>query len=111
MLWNARSESDVLINAIVYAEVSSGFDSLEAVDTFLNHVTVRREDVPWAAAYAAGRTFNAYRNQGGGKTSPLPDFFIAAHAALCDYQLLSRDGGFFRNYFPGLKLIHPDTHP
>jgi predicted nucleic acid-binding protein len=67
--------------------------------------------VPWAAAYVAGQMFKAYRKSGGTRLAPLPDFFIAAHAALCGYQLLSRDAGFFRNYYPALKLIHPDTHP
>jgi predicted nucleic acid-binding protein len=110
-LWQARETNDIAINAMIYAEVSSAFSAIERVDQFLTDVDVRREDVPWAAAYVAGQMFKAYRKAGGARLAPLPDFFIAAHAALCGYQLLSRDTGFFRSYFPALKLIHPDTHP
>lgn len=110
-LWEARENSDIVINALIYAEVSAAFSGIERVDQFLTDVDVRREDVPWAAAYVAGQTFRSYRQSGGTRIAPLPDFFIAAHAALCGYALLSRDAGFFRNYYPALKLIHPDTHP
>ena len=110
-LWQARESSDIVINAMVYAEVAGAFWEIESVDRFLGDVDVRREDVPWAAAYVAGQTYKTYRKAGGARLTPLPDFFIAAHAALCGYALLSRDGGYFRSYYPALKLIHPDTHP
>jgi predicted nucleic acid-binding protein len=110
-VWDARETGEIVINAMVYAEVASAFDKIEVVDRFLAHVDVRREDVPWAAAFVAGQIYKSYRKEGGRRATPLPDFFVAAHASLCGYDLLSRDGGFFRTYFPKLNIIHPDTHP
>ncbi|MFO1034358.1 MAG: type II toxin-antitoxin system VapC family toxin [Hyphomicrobiales bacterium] len=109
-LWQARESADILINAIVYAEVSAAFERIEEVDAFLLDVGARREDVPWTAAYAAGRIHKSYLKAGGQRRTPLPDFFIAAHAALCGYQLLTRDADYFRNYFPRLSVIHPEGH-
>jgi predicted nucleic acid-binding protein len=110
-LWELRETSDIVINAIVYAEVSAAFETIEAADSFLKDVDVRREDVPWAAAFAAGQMFRSSRRDGGERKMPLPDFFIAAHALLCGYQLLSRDTGFLRPFFSGLSVIHPGSRP
>lgn len=110
-LWRARETTDVVINALVYAEVSAAFDRIETADMFFQNVDVRREDVPWGAAFAAGQMFKSSRKTGGARNAPLPDFFIAAHAMICGYALLSRDRGFLRQPYAALKLIHPDTHP
>lgn len=106
-LWVLRDTSDIVINAIIYAEVTAAFDTIETADEFLKDVNVRREDLPWAAAFAAGQMFRlSHRNRGEHKT-PLPDYFIGAHALLCGYQLLSRDKGYLRPIFSGLQVIHP----
>jgi len=68
----------------------------------------RREDVPWEAAFLAGKAFLAYRRRGGSRRSPLPDFFIGAHAAVRGYDLLTRDAGGIRSYFPGVAIIEPE---
>jgi predicted nucleic acid-binding protein len=106
-LWELRDTSDIVINAIIYAEVTAAFEMIEVADAFLKNVDVRREDVPWAAAFAAGQMFRSGRRDLTEKKTPLPDYFIGAHALLCGYQLLSRDTGYLRPMFSGLNVIHP----
>jgi predicted nucleic acid-binding protein len=106
-LWDMRETSDLVINSIVYAEVSAAFETIEKADTFLKDVDLRREDVPWAAAFAAGQMFRSSRKDAASRKQPLPDYFIAAHALLCGYKLLSRDAGYLRPFFSGLHVIHP----
>jgi predicted nucleic acid-binding protein len=67
-----------------------------------------REAIPYEAAFLAGKCFLVYRQRGGTKQSPLPDFFIGAHAAVAGYRLLTRDAARYRSYFPRLPLIAPD---
>ena len=66
-----------------------------------------REPLPWEAAFLAGKCFVTYRRRGGTRRSPLPDFYIGAHAAVAGYRLLTRDAGRYRSYFPKLDLIAP----
>jgi hypothetical protein len=68
----------------------------------------RREHLPYEAAFLAGKAFLRYRAGGGTRRSPLPDFYIGAHAAVQGYELLTRDAKRYRSYFPALKLIAPD---
>ena len=70
-----------------------------------------REDLPWEAAFSAGRAFLAYRRSGGAKRSPLPDFYIGAHAEVRGYDLLTRDLARYRQAFPALRIVSPETHP
>ena len=67
-----------------------------------------REPIPYEAAFLAGKAYLAYRRRGGTRRSPLPDFFIGAHAAVSSYQLLTRDPARYRAYFHKLSLIAPD---
>jgi predicted nucleic acid-binding protein len=67
-----------------------------------------REALPYEAAFLVGKCFLVYRQRGGTKQSPLPDFFIGAHAAVAGYRLLTRDAARYRSYFPRLPLIAPD---
>jgi len=97
----------LVINPIVYAEVSIGFDRIEDVEMVLSPESFRRDPIPWEAAFLAGKSFLAYRRKGGGKLFPLPDFFIGAHAAIAGIPLLTRDVSRYRTYFPKLKLIAP----
>jgi predicted nucleic acid-binding protein len=105
-LANAMDAGPVLINPIVYAEVSVRFTKVEDLDAALPG-EIEREDLPWSAAFLAGKCFRDYRSQGGTRRSPLPDFFIGAHAAVTGRTLLTRDGGRFRKALPKLRLITP----
>ncbi len=104
-------DRELVINSIVFAEVSIPFDRVEDVDERLPPDVFRREDVPWEAAFLAGKAFVAYRRSGGARRSPLPDFFIGAHAAVRGYGLLTRDPKSVRTYFPTVEVLTPDTHP
>lgn len=97
----------LVINAIVYAEVSISYDRIEELQAFLAGEEIVVEELPLEAAFSAGKCYRAYRRRGGTRTAPLPDFFIGAHAAMRGYQLLTRDPRRYRTYFPGLALICP----
>jgi hypothetical protein len=97
----------LVINPIVYAEVSVRYSRIEDLDTALPRAMFDREALPYEAAFLAGKSFLSYRRRGGAKRSPLPDFFIGAHAAIAGYQLLTRDAARYRTYFPKLPLIAP----
>ena len=110
-LMEAANEGALVINQVIYAELAAGYGSIEALDLAVAPDRYRRETIPWDAAFAAGHVFVVYRERGGRRTSPLPDFFIGAHAAVKGYRLLTRDRGYYRSYFPTLALISPESHP
>lgn len=97
----------LIINPVIYAEVSIRFTRIEALEDALPKELFEREPIPYAAAFLAGKVFLAYRKRGGAKRSPLPDFFIGAHAALAGHQLLTRDAKRYRTYFANIELIAP----
>lgn len=97
----------LVINALVYAEVSVRFETVEGLDDALPAEIYRREPLPYEAAFLAGRAFVEYRRAGGLRRSPLADFYIGAHAAVAGYRLLTRDARRYRTYFPRLELIAP----
>jgi hypothetical protein len=99
------------VNQVVYAELAVGYPNIEALDAALKPERFRRESIPWDAAFVAGLAFLDYRRRGGTRSSPLPDFFIGAHAAVRGYHLLTRDRGHYATYFPTLSVITPETHP
>ena len=103
----AADRSRLVINPMIFAEVSVHFDTIEELDATLPPI-VEREDIPYAAAFLAGKCFLRYRRRGGVKASPLPDFFIGAHAAIAGHELLTRDAARYRSYFPTVPLIAPD---
>jgi len=107
-LANYAETHTLVINPIIYAEVSIAFDRIEEVDMVLPMSFFRRDAIPWEAAFLAGKCFMAYRRRGGEKSSTLPDFFIGAHAAVARIPLLTRDVSRYRTYFPRLKIIAPD---
>jgi predicted nucleic acid-binding protein len=98
----------VVINPIIYAEVSVGFESVEDLDEALDR-DLERDALPFEAAFLAGKAFLRYRRQGGTRRSPLPDFYIGAHAAIRSYRLLTRDAARYRSYFPTVELLSPDA--
>jgi predicted nucleic acid-binding protein len=105
---SAADRFRLVINAIIYAEVAAGYSRMEELDSRLPKSTFEREPIPYEAAFLAGQSFLTYRRRGGTKRSPLPDFFIGAHAAVAGYQLLTRDTARYRTYFPKLPLITPN---
>ena len=113
LAWSAdalaqAAEVDVLvINPIIYAEISVRFERIEELEEALPDTLFRREPLPWEAGFLAGKCFLAYRRQGGPGRSPLPDFYIGAHAAVRAMTLLTRDATRYRSYFPSLSLIAP----
>ena len=98
----------LVINPIIYAEVSIRYSRIEDLEAALPKAMLDREAIPYEAAFLAGKCFLAYRQRGGTKRSPLSDFFIGAHAAVAGYRLLTRDAARYRSYFPRLSLIAPD---
>lgn len=106
-LAKARDEGRLVINPIVYAEVSIAFDRIEELDEAVPAGDFDREQLPYEAGYLAGKAFVAYRRRGGERRSPLPDFYIGAHAAVRGYRLLTRDAVRCRTYFPSVELIAP----
>ena len=97
----------LVINPIIYAEVSVRFDRIEDLDEALPPTVFQRVPLPWEAAFLAGKSFLAYRKRGGRKRSPLPDFYIGAHAAVAGMPLLTRDVTRFQTSFPTVQLIAP----
>lgn len=106
-LARARDAGRLAINPIVYAEVSTGFDTIEDLDEAVAVRDFEREPLPYEAGFLAGKVFLAYRNRGGQRRSPLPDFYIGAHAAVRGYRLLTRDVARYRTYFPSVLLVTP----
>lgn len=113
--WSAHALAEVaehttlIINPIVYAEVSIGYTTIEALDAVLPAALYQREPLPWEAAFLAGKCFLLYRRRGGSRTSPLPDFYIGAHAAIARLALLTRDAARYRSYFPKVRILAPTT--
>jgi hypothetical protein len=112
--WSSRTLEEcaqnhiLVINPIIYAEVSIGFDRMEDLDAALPENLIERRPIPLEAAFLAGKCFVKYRGRGGQKRSTLPDFFIGAHAAVEKMTLVTRDASRYRTYFPRLRLISPE---
>src|SRR5450631_3771375 len=96
----AANESVLAINALIYAEVSIGYGRVEELEQAIPSTAFRREPLPYEAAFLAGKVFLQYRRRGGLRGSPLPDFYIGAHAAVAGFRLLTRDTSRYRTYFP-----------
>ena len=115
-LWSVTALRDVRatgfagINPLIYAETSLAFDSVSELDRQLDALLLERLQLPFEAGFGGGRAFLNYRRAGGTRSSPMPDFYIGAHAALEGLTLLTRDTRRFRTYFPSVALISPQVH-
>src|SRR5712691_10922942 len=106
-LAEAVNTGTLVIDPVIYSEISVHFSRKEDLDAAFPADQYTREDISYEAAFLAGKAFLHYRRRGGPRLSPLPDFFIGAHAAVAGYRLLTRDPGRYRTYFPKLELIAP----
>ena len=111
--WSSRAIEEaadagpLVINPVIYAEVSARFSRIEDLELALSPDYFVRAPLPWPAAFLAAKCFVRYRKRGGTKTAPLPDFFIGAHAAIGELRLLTRDARRIRDYFPTVDLLTP----
>ena len=102
---SAARNSAVYINPLIYAEVSTQYSSIEKLDRVLPNSILRRAQLPYSAGFLAAKAFVAYRRGGGSLRSPMPDFYIGAHAVVQNLTLVTRDVRRYRKYFPSLRLI------
>jgi predicted nucleic acid-binding protein len=103
----AGAAGPIVINQIIYAEISVRYEDTDELDLDLPEHVFLREQLPCTAAFLAGKAFADYRRRGGHRRSPLPDFFIGAHAAVAGLRLLTRDDSRYRTYFPTVDLVVP----
>ncbi|WP_216847080.1 type II toxin-antitoxin system VapC family toxin [Granulicella sp. L60] len=106
-LSECAEQTALVINPIIYAEVSIGYTTIEALNSALPSNVYQRESLPWEAGFLAGKCFLAYRRRGGSRNTPMPDFYIGAHAAIEHLALLTRDAARFQTYFPKLEILSP----
>lgn len=99
----------LVVNPVVYAEVAARFERIEDLEAALPADYYDRQALPWEAAFLAGRSFVRYRRRGGQRRSPLPDFYIGAHAVVAGLTLLTRDAARYRTYFPKLRIVAPQV--
>ena len=107
-LERATLAGPLVINDIIYADVSVRYELIEDLDAALDTLETRLEAMPREALFLAAKVYRQYRARGGTRTGMLSDFFIGAHAAVADYTLLTRDPGRYRSCFPTVRLILPD---
>ena len=113
--WSGRALAEcaehaaLMINPIIYAEVSIRYTTIEALEAALPPTLYQREPLPWEAGFLAGKCFLLYRRRGGARSSPLPDLYIGAHAAVGDLALLTREAARYRSHFPKLEILGPTT--
>lgn len=104
----AEVGSTLLINDVIYAELSSRFDSMEPLNEFVSATKLELEPMPRAALFLAAKAFRIYKRRGGRREGVLSDFFIGAQASVLDIPILTRDTRRYRSYFPGVRLISPN---
>ena len=97
----------LVINPLILAEISPRFERATDLEAALAGLPLLKAALPWDAAFLAGQAFKVYRLSPGLKTSPMPDFYIGAHALVAQLQLLTRDSARYRSYFPSLVLVAP----
>ena len=96
-----------MVNPPIYAELCCRAESHVEIDALLEDFGLDYRELPRKALFLAAQAFLLYRKRGGGKSAPLPDFFIGAHAASLGIPLLTRDAARYRTYFPAVEVISP----
>ena len=95
------------INSIVYTEISIGFEKIEELEKAIYQLDIKVLEIPREALFLTGKAFLKYRRSKGTKNSPLPDFFIGAHASVAKFSLITRDVAKYKIYFPQIDLVNP----
>ncbi|MBZ9675583.1 type II toxin-antitoxin system VapC family toxin [Mesorhizobium sp. ES1-1] len=108
---SCRCEGGLVLNTIVWSELAPLIRTEAALRKAADMLAMEREFLPWDAAFLAGVAHSRYRRAGGVRERTLPDFLIGAHASVAGHRLLTRDAARYRNYFPNLDIISPETHP
>jgi len=108
VLANYSLYETLYINSIVYTEVSIGFGKIEELESAIHKGGFQMLEIPKEALFLAGKVYLKYRKNKGIKRSPLPDFYIGAHAAVLGLDLITRDVNRYKTYFPTVKLICPE---
>ena len=106
-LEQAASAGPLIINNVIYAEISTRYSTVEDVDAMLRNLDIGVATIPRTALFLAGKAYLRYRATGGVRTGVLSDFFIGAHAAVEQRPLLTRDARRYRTYFPTLRIVAP----
>jgi predicted nucleic acid-binding protein len=109
ILSDYASRTTLYINPVVYAELSMGFERIEDLERTLTRGGLQMLDIPREALFLAGKAFLSYRRKKGPKRSPLPDFFIGAHAAILEIPLITRSVANYRSFLPTVRLISPEN--
>ena len=109
MLEQLDDEHSFVINPIVYAECSVGYQTIEEIEGLISGLGFAIREIPKEALFLAGKSFVTYKKNKGRKINVLPDFFIGAHAAVGGYTLITRDKGRFSTCFPSVNLIMPHS--
>ncbi len=104
---SALAQGPALINPIIYAELAPAFATAGELDNWLDPAVFQRLPLPYADGWLASQAWMKYRKRGGTRTSPLPDFYIGAHAAVENRTLVTRDASRYRSYFPTIALVVP----
>lgn len=105
----ADAHGGAIVNIVIWAEVAMAFRETGAMALLEDEAFLQRRAIPWDAAELAGHAHRQYRRRGGAREAILPDFLIAAHAAIEDLTLLTRDVRRIKAAFPGLRLITPES--
>jgi predicted nucleic acid-binding protein len=108
-LERAALDGPLVINSVIYAEISARYATIDAVDAVLRDLNVEVLTISRPALFLAGKAYLQYRSAGGIRTGVLADFFIGAHAAVDELPLLTRDTRRYRRYFPTVVLIAPES--
>ncbi len=108
ILYEFSQTNTLYINTIIYTEISIGFTRIELLDEAIDQLDIKVLEMPREALFLTGKTFLKYRRNRGTKNSPLPDFFIGAHAAVSRFTLVTRDVAKYNTYFPQINLVAPN---
>lgn len=100
-------DKPLYINAVIYSEISVGFKKIEEFESAIHKGGFQMLEIPKEALFLAGKAYLKYKKGKGTKNSPLPDFYIGAHAAVLGMDLITRDAARYGTYFPTVKIIHP----
>lgn len=106
-LAQALSTGEVVVSDAVVAEVQAMLDTRDTAMDALSEFGIRFLPTSEVAAVRAGHMQRRFRDRGGRRERVVADFLIGAHALLQCRGLITRDAGFFRDYFKGLKVIVP----